>query len=459
MEVSGRSSHSTYSLPDGSHNECNDVDINRVLSDITFVRVNLENVHVSDGDEYMDELIRSRCLYGFVIEYSFPSLDSVSTSLKARVRINSKSYSGSTINFRHRRVVRVKMKPEIVPIWRRERLKMTLYARLNTLGKYTIKLLGRCEVALRNLLSPPFIVHEDILFRGAGFYASSLIKIDLGSHHKSLMERLEWIRSGQPPQTLPEMRIRSSSPARQLSARSSVERRSPHDGSSPTRRLQSASPERTSRLNRSHAARYQPVSSRSSSSEPRAICAPATPSVSPVFHKYCIKLTVHSARRLPLIYDRRGEAVAPSTFVSLNGDDGRSYSSPVRAATTHPEFEWTQVFSVGSERQNLVLKLWRKCMFGADKVIGFVSIPLPPPETYRAEYEMSDLSTSDQAPLITISISTVVDPAMMDTPLLASSPPPRKTSPPLNMTREQISRKLRQNLDELEMMVNELENR
>lgn len=90
----------------------------------------------------------------------------------------------------------------------------------------------------------------------------------------------------------------------------------------------------------------------------RALC-PTSPS-------YRIKLTVYSARRLPLSFNSRlcfffrifnifrkviylfyrGEAVAPSTYLTVIGEDGRTLSSPVRSGTLHPEWNWTETFSV-----------------------------------------------------------------------------------------------------------------
>lgn len=53
------------------------------------------------------------------------------------------------------------------------------------------------------------------------------------------------------------------------------------------------------------------------------------------------------------------------------------------------------------------MKLWKRCVIGSDKVIGFISLHLPPTDVGKAEYEMSNLSVSDQAPLITVSIYLV----------------------------------------------------
>ncbi|VDK48343.1 unnamed protein product [Gongylonema pulchrum] len=72
------------------------------------------------------------------MEYQFPALDAASTSLKARVRINAKSFNGNVINFRHKRVLRIKMIPELVNLWKRTPLLLGIYAKLNSLGKFTV---------------------------------------------------------------------------------------------------------------------------------------------------------------------------------------------------------------------------------------------------------------------------------------------------------------------------------
>lgn len=60
------------------------------------------------------------------------------------------------------------------------------------------------------------------------------------------------------------------------------------------------------------------------------------------------------------------------------------------------------IIQVPRSRQNLVIKLWRKCITGRDRVIGFISVALPPQTAIRNEYEMSDMFISEKAPLITV---------------------------------------------------------
>ncbi|VDM44089.1 unnamed protein product [Toxocara canis] len=359
----------------------------------------MDSVYMNDEDDYIGELINNRCLYGFVLEYHFPSLDCVSTSLKARVRINAKSYSGNAIHFRHRRVVRVKMHPDIVTVWRRDPLRMSIYARLNTTGKYSIKLMGRCEVALDELVVPPFIICRDFAFLGPGFSASALIKIDLGSHIKSLMEQLEVMRSGETEEERAASANRERSRSRSLSRHGSS-RSTSAARRSPLHSLQrSISPPAVFHSNRSVAMGSGSVSGTHS---PSPLADNGVPRLFDDFSTYRIELTVYSARRLPIFYGPRGEAITPSTYVTVNGADGRVLSSPVRAATLHPRWNWTESFDVSKDRQNLVVKLWRKCVTSADRVIGFVSIPLPPQSITKDEYEMSDLGVSEQTPLITV---------------------------------------------------------
>lgn len=42
----------------------------------------------------------------------------------------------------------------------------------------------------------------------------------------------------------------------------------------------------------------------------------------------------------------RGESCSPSTYVTFTGEDGQILSSPVRAETLYPEWEWTEIFHV-----------------------------------------------------------------------------------------------------------------
>ncbi|VDM10707.1 unnamed protein product [Wuchereria bancrofti] len=405
------------------------------------------------------------------MEYQFPSIDAASTSLKARVRIIAKHFNGNVIHFRHKRVIRIKMIPELVNLWKRSPLVLAIYAKLNTLGKYSMKRLGSCEVSLEELVIPPFIICRDFLFAGPGFSASALIKIDLGSHIRLLMERLEWMRNGSLPQNGSATRARSRSFCRKGSISASKRLTPPL----PQRRAFSSSPPHSSRITdqveflvatllRPPPLNLDSSSSRDTSPHAVNIPRPAIRALCPTSPSYQIRLTVYSARRLPVSFNSRGDAVAPSTYLTVIGEDGRTLSSPVRAGTLHPEWNWTETFNVSRSRQNLVVKLWKRCITGPDKVIGFISLQLPPTDTRRSEYEMSDLSVSDQAPLITLSISCETIPHgesyNNSTPLLAPSPPVPlrpsliETCPRLQkMTREEVFEKLRKNISELEHMM------
>uniref|UniRef100_A0A0R3S407 C2 domain-containing protein n=1 Tax=Elaeophora elaphi TaxID=1147741 RepID=A0A0R3S407_9BILA len=447
------------------------INASRILRDITFVRLNLEDICMNEEDEFITEVIKKRSLFGFILEYQFPSVDAASTSLKARVRIHAKCFNGNIIRFQHKRVLRIRMIPELVNLWKRSPLLLAVYAKLNTLGKFSIKKLGSCEVPLEELVVPPFIICRDFLFAGPGFSASALIKIDLGSHVRLLMERLEWMRNGSLPQNGSATRVRSRSSSRKESVYASSRRLTPP---LPQRRAFSSSPPLLRPfpppLNLgSSSSRDTPLSSPRQVNIPRA----AIRELCPTSPSYRIKLTVYSARRLPLSFNSRGEAFAPSTYLTVIGEDGRTLSSPVRAGTLHPEWNWTETFNVSRSRQNLVVKLWKRCIVGSDKVIGFISLQLPPTDRRKSEYEMSDLSVSDQAPLITVSICCITVLSIScetppyaesdnDVPLLTplSSPVPLRpsflpgTSPRLQkMTSEEVFEKLRKNISELERMM------
>ncbi|VDN59533.1 unnamed protein product [Dracunculus medinensis] len=413
-----------------------------ILKDITFIRILIDSINMDKEDEYVMELIRKKCLFGFVLEYQFPSLDIVSTALKSRIRINAKTFDGRKIIFRHRRVVRVKLVPEIINYWRNNSFKLILFAQLNTLGKYTTKLMGRCEINLEDLLKPPFLISQNYIFSGPGFSASSHIKIDVGSNIKAVMEYLEIMRSknGHRDDALTRETFRSRSPSLSTARSSSRSgsgrgRHSPIVPSKLMLRSSSSSRETSPHLKNEN-----------------ITLEPGSPSSS-----YRIKLTVHSARRLPIDFNARGESCSPSTYVTFTGEDGQILSSPVRAETLYPEWEWTEIFHVPRSRQNLVIKLWRKCITGRDRVIGFISVALPPQTAIRNEYEMSDMFISEKAPLITISISTYGNAYFekKETPILVPSPP--ITSPRLQaMSREEVSEKLRENMFELEKMLSKL---
>ncbi|MCP9259432.1 hypothetical protein DINM_001418 [Dirofilaria immitis] len=447
-------------MPQYIHNngyeDFQNIDASRILKDITFVRLNLDDICMNEEDEFINEVIRKRSLFGFMLEYHFPSLDAASTSLKARIRVHAKSYNGSIIHFRHKRVIRIKMIPELVNLWKRSSLVLAVYAKLNTLGKYSIKKLGSCEVPLEELVIPPFIICRDYLFAGPGFSASALIKIDLGSHIRLLMERLEWMRDGSLPQGGSATRARSRSSSRK-GLRYAPSRLTPP---LPPRRAFSSSPPRVSRIADQVEPFPPPLNLGSSSPSATPLSSPhdavprtAIRELCPTSPSYQIKLTVYSARRLPVSFNSRGEAVAPSTYLTVIGEDGRTLSSPVRVGTLHPEWNWTETFNVSRSRQNLVVKLWKRCAFGTDKVIGFISLQLPPVDAGKSEYEMSDLSVSNQAPLITLSISRETlpraesyndMPSLVPSPSVPIKPYLTRTSPRLQkMTREEIYEKLR----------------
>ncbi|MFH4978470.1 hypothetical protein AB6A40_005179 [Gnathostoma spinigerum] len=447
------------------------IDVVRLMKDITFVRINIDSVNIDGTDEYIQQLIQNRSLYGFVLEYQFPSLDTISTSLKAHIRINAKSFDSSVIHFRHRRVVRISPNPDIFPLWRKSSLVIRLSVQLNTVGKFSTKLIGECKVPLNDLLIPPFIISRDFPFVGRGFSASSFIRIDLGSNIQSLMDHLEFLRNDFHNENVCRAsRSRSLSRSRSVSRSSSASRgiriTDPpidHQGRPPVPPI---SFEKTNRLSRIDSQRPSYLESNISPDTPLPSVRSVSPSPNSPSSSYHVRLTVHSARRLPLI-SRRGELIAPSTYVSINGEDGQMFCSAVRANCLNPVWNWTKDLHISRDRQNLVIKLWRKCITGADKVIGFVSIPLPPRTAQETEYELSDLSQSDLAPLLKISISTGSfssswlrprrrSPSEQKEEYVSATPTNIPISPPITLSREEIAEKLRRNLKELEVLVSRL---
>lgn len=434
-----RSTSSLNALPAETRLGNEVIDKELIWRDLTFLRVVVESVYVNDTSDSIKELIRSKGLYGFIIEYQFPSIDTSSKSLGNRVQASAKSYNNNVINFRHRKIFKLECEKKLWMLWEQSCAVFTLYVQLNALGKFTRKLIGRCDVQLRGLLTVPFGICADYLFIGAGFTGSSKLRIELGSHVKSLMERLEMMRSGDFDVQRPGSG-RSRSRSRQSS-------------------LPSSSHSRTATLSRSPESGHIQVPLQSplevtSSRSPSSVCqapAVATYPVPVLPPNYRVHLIVHSARRLPAVTSQRGEG-APSTYVSVVANDGYIFCSPVCRSSFRPEFNWSQTFEVSEKRQNLVVKLWQKCSPSEDKVIGFVSIPLPPRTAEAIEYEMSNLMTVFQTPMITISLTAETS-SPNETPVLLASPRSELSSSPVQISREEISEKLRKNLLELEALL------
>ncbi|VDN05798.1 unnamed protein product [Thelazia callipaeda] len=327
----------------------------RILNDITFIRLNLEYIYMNEEDEFIEEVIRQRSLFGFILEYNFPSVDAAPASLKTRVRVHAKHFSGNTIHFQHKRVLRIKMVPELVNLWKRAQLLLTVYAKLNTLGKYSVKKMGTCQVPLHDLTIPPFIICRDFLFLGAGFSGSALIKIDLGSHVRQLMERLEWMRHDTLPQIGSATRARSRSCKKELAPTSCqltpvIPQRRAFSSSPPPRFSKITNRVKIVLVSKPVSPLNLTYSSASNSlvPSPGVLNDPHIPiqGLCPTSPSYRIRLTVYSARRLPFDFNSRKEAVVPATYLTVTGEDGRTLSSPIRTGTLHPEWNWTETFNV-----------------------------------------------------------------------------------------------------------------
>ncbi|RCN37483.1 hypothetical protein ANCCAN_16607 [Ancylostoma caninum] len=190
----------TYSLPSARRDhECNDPDLqlDRILTHLSYIRIHIDNIVLPQENELIERLYREGSLYGFNLEYQFPCLESVSKSLRATVRIPAKSFTMTDIQFRHKRVVLLHMNPDIIPFWNRQHLSLRLHVQLNTRGKFSTRLLAQCTVPLFELLIPPFCICRDFNFtaaKGMTFDGSALIRIDLGSREKKLMEELKELR-------------------------------------------------------------------------------------------------------------------------------------------------------------------------------------------------------------------------------------------------------------------------
>ncbi|VDD94506.1 unnamed protein product [Enterobius vermicularis] len=415
-----------------------------IRKDLTFLRVVLDEIHIGETDDSLKSLFESKGLYGFILEYKFPVLESVSKTLKDRVQANAKSYSNRCIHFRHRRVFKLSPENKLWALWKESSVRFLLYGQLNAPGKFTAsfsvlkKRLGHCDVPLYKLLTVPFAICQDFLFAGLGFTGSANLRIELGSHVRSLMERLDALRfhrSRQPSKSGMKKAVKSLDRSNITVDKQQERRRSvPYTRSSSGHSL---SPVRA-------------MNGRVSSASPS--CSASGPQLVPqqtlLPENYTVDLTVHSARRLSSLKRKSGEA-APSTYVSVIANDGHVLYSPLCINSYEPKFNWTQSFEVSSKRQNLVVKLWRKCSSDSGKVIGFVSIPLPPKNLSQIEYEMSSLVDDLETPIVKISLALSND---QDTPesLISSSSLSQ-------FSREEISERLKKDLFDLEILMQELQ--
>ncbi|GMT17432.1 hypothetical protein PFISCL1PPCAC_8729, partial [Pristionchus fissidentatus] len=453
-----------------------DLHLDRLLPDFSFLRISLDHIALTAESAYLKNLQQKAAIFGYTLKYSFPCPDGVSSSLKAKVILRASSFSSNAIFFRHKRVNLVKLNADVIPFWSRASLVLELEVQLNLQGKYSSRPLARCTVPLEDLLLPPFAVSRDFDFLGAQFTGSALVKIDLGSQQRPLMERLERWRGemdggGAPlgaagPDatfTVPaarHTRSRSGSRCRSRCSEGSEQENSnqrrvegggeeedddvfydgPTTGApvqirgrrgvSPFRERNASMPSlhtigRGGREEEHREVYARPVATTrrsSASSLTRDRASPLTR------HALRIRLVVHSASGLPMARDHRGLLLAPSALISVRGRDGEM-RSPVQPPSRSPHFDWACTFEVSGERRNVVVKLLHRDANGDDVPLGFVSLPLPTATVHEADYELVDLSggtAGQDASTITLSVEACASsrpPSKLDSPFAAPTHP------------------------------------
>uniref|UniRef100_A0A0N5A864 C2 domain-containing protein n=1 Tax=Syphacia muris TaxID=451379 RepID=A0A0N5A864_9BILA len=420
---------------DGYLNEC---DTEIIRKDLTFLRVVIDSICIENMDEWIAETVRSGAIFGFVMEYQISTFEPSCKPLKDRFKANAKNYSNKVITFNHKRVFKMDPNNKLWNLWKSQYAKFWLYLQLNVPGKFSKKQLAYCEVPLFQLLYVPFGVSRSFMIVGKGFTGSILLRIELGSHIKSLMERLDIIRNS----------VSGAIYQRRNQKSYNVQSTEFNNRIKEQRHLQS---------NCFCPSNLSPVQNSPSTSTADVHL------MSPQPDSYTVTLTVHSARRLPVATDSWNPA-PPATYVSVVANSNRVLCSQVCKSSYEPEFNWSEKFQISKKRRNLVVKLWQKLAY-ADQVLGFVSIPLPPMYAGRTEYEMSNLMTALETPFISISLDIVREDESQDvngevggaqaliTPSNKSS---TAESPSIRLSREELSEKLKKNLNELQMLLEEL---
>uniref|UniRef100_A0A8R1E179 C2 domain-containing protein n=1 Tax=Caenorhabditis japonica TaxID=281687 RepID=A0A8R1E179_CAEJA len=445
-----------------------EVQLEKVIKELSFIRIQLDDVIIPSANSQIQKLCNSRQLYGFQLEYSFPCLDAVSKALKATVRIPEKFMTATKIEFKHKRVVLLSMHEDQIEHWKKSRLLIHLLVQMSVNGKHTTRPLAKCSIPLHEIIIAPYMIYRDFDFVGPDFEATALIRIDLGSRVKSLMERLEVLRGDRSLENTfvvtdrhhdpagRRTRSRSSSRCRAHSSATSrddvtiserenlrpVDVRRPHSSTSslpnnsaaPIRRFQDPRVPTTANLTRDRTT--SSLSSLGSDSvfiRPESLSRqPRVQEVEEPIHrkvsnslgastvgnivdeisyggKYYVQLTCHEATGLPPVPDENGLISAPSTFISVGGREGE-LRSPVVPNTRVPRWEFTARFAISSERRNLMIRVNHRG-FSGDIPLGFVSIPLPVVTTRKAVFEMADVTqmnrfTSD-VPMLTISLERI----------------------------------------------------
>ncbi|KHJ90006.1 C2 domain protein [Oesophagostomum dentatum] len=262
------------------------------------------------------------------------------------------------------------------------------------------------------------------------FDGSALIRIDLGSRDRRLMDKLKALRDPLLESTYVVHGVSTESLAETNSRNSS---RSQANENRPPSRHKDVPKFPTIPLRERIPSNFSDISDSVFESQPMAthqVAQPQRPLDShrefrpaiksdmssgsrererPSSRRKCfVQLTVHEARGLPPVQDERNRYVSPNTYVSVLGRDGELRSS-ICERSRRPLWNWTARFYICEERRNLLIKVFHRDNNG-DKPLGFVSIPLPIEEARRVDYEMVDLSgrasANGEVPVLTMSVET-----------------------------------------------------
>lgn len=429
-----------------------EVQLNKVLKELSFIRIKLDQIVLPDINPFIQKLHNFREFFGFQLEYSFPCLDVVSKSLKSTIRIPEKEVDVMRIVFNHRRIVLLEMHQDQIDHWQKAQLTIHLLVNMSVNGRHTTRPLAKCHIRLSELIFPPYIIQRDFDFVGDDFEGTAEIRIDLGSRNKSLMEKLTNLRGDRSLEDTfivteksvgRRTRSRSSSRCRAHSSASSEVHRAASIGSrrprSATSSVSSSKQETPILRQQQHtffgqnfhqnAEMLRPRINSSSSvgsdsvfvrdaekprvledldlhrrpNSPRdritrtitesygaSIVGDTVEEVTRHGGKYYMEVTVHEAVGLPPVEDESGRITSPSSFISILGRDG-DLRSPVYRKSRDPRWNFVARFAISSERRNLVIKVNHRGVLG-DSALGYVTIPLPTTNVRKSMYEMTDVT-------------------------------------------------------------------
>ncbi|CAC35853.2 C2 domain-containing protein [Caenorhabditis elegans] len=184
-----------FQRPTEERDPYDDVQVEKVLKDLSFIRIKLDQIVLPDINPFIQKLHNYREFFGFQLEYTFPCLDAVSKSLKTTIRIPEKEVDIMKIVFNHRRIVLLNMHNDQIEHWQKSQLTIHLLVNMIVNGRQTTRPLAKCHVKLAELVRPPYLISRDFDFVGDDFEGTAELRIDLGSRVQSLTEKLTNLRN------------------------------------------------------------------------------------------------------------------------------------------------------------------------------------------------------------------------------------------------------------------------